>query len=202
MATVRSAQSGLSVAYLVTQRVKRLPKGRPFSIRAFANLGTPSAVAKAIDQLVRRGELERVYRGIYMRPKYNRYVGRVRAGARSILKVICKQNRWVLQIHGANAVRGFGLSTQVPMIEIFYTSRRSRSIFVGKSEARLVHAAPWVMQRAGTKVGMAISALFYLGRDGSTPKSVAAIKRELGPEELAILMDCNMPKWAQLALEA
>jgi len=153
------ADCALSVSTRIAQRIKRLPKGKPFSIRCFAVLGTRSAVSKAIARLVNRGELERVYRGIYMRPKSGRYVARVRPGAWEVVNLIARQNRQVLQIHGANAVRKFGLSTQMPLISIYYTSGTSRSIFMGKAEVRLIHAAPMVMQHAGSEVGMAISAL-------------------------------------------
>lgn len=189
------------VSRLVAQRVKRLRKGRPFSIRCLAELGSSSAISKAVAQLVRRGELERVYRGIYMRPKYSQYTGRVRRpGPWDLVSLIARQNCWKLQIHGADAVRRFGLSTQMPVIPIYYTSGPSRSLFVGKAEIRLVHAAPMVMQCAGTKVGMAISALFYLGKGGATQESIAAIRAELSPGELATLLGCNMPKWMRVAL--
>ena len=142
------------VSHLVTQRVKFLRKGRPFSIRCLAELGSSSAISKAVAQLVRRGELERVYRGIYMRPKYSQYTGRVRrSGPWDLVHLIARQNRWALQIHGADAVRRFGLSTQMPVIPIYYTSGSSRSLFVGKAEIRLVHGAPMLMQHAGTRVG-------------------------------------------------
>ena len=141
------------VSHLVTQRVKFLRKGRPFSIRCLAELGSSSAISKAVAQLVRRGELERVYRGIYMRPKYSHYTGRVRrSGPWDLVHLIARQNRWKLQIHGADAVRRFGLSTQMPVIPVYYTSGPSRSLFVGRAEVRLVHAAPMVMQCAGHAV--------------------------------------------------
>lgn len=191
----------LSVSTRIAQRVKHLPKGQPFSIRRFAELGTRGAVSKAIARLVNRGELERVYRGIYMRPKSSRYVARVRPSAWEVVNLIARQNRQVLQIHGANAVRKFGLSTQMPLISIYYTSGTSRSIFMGKAEVRLIHAAPMVMQHAGSEVGMAISALFYLGNDGSTPECITAIKKALKPEDLSTLRACKMPKWMRRALE-
>ncbi|PZE09225.1 hypothetical protein DMX10_32270 [Pseudomonas sp. 57B-090624] len=57
-------------------------------------------------------------------------------------------------------------------------------MFVGKAEIRLVHAAPMVMQCAGTKVGMTISALFYLGKGGTTPECVAGRLQELSATRL------------------
>jgi len=190
-----------SVAHLVMQRIKRLQRGKPFSIRSLAELGSNSAISKAVAQLVRRGELVRVYRGIYMRPKSSQYTGRVRRpGPWDLVNLIARQNRWTLQIHGADAVRRFGLSTQMPVIPIYYTSGPSRSISVGKAEIRLVHAAPMVMQCGGTKVGMAISALFYLGKGGITSKHVAVVKKDLSSEEMNKLLTCRMPKWMRMAL--
>lgn len=179
-----------------------MPKGRIFSIRRFAALGTKSAISKACARLVNTGELERVYRGIYMRPKRSPYTGWVRPSVLDLVKLVAMQNHWMLQTHGANAVRGFELSTQMPLIPIYYTSGPSRSLFVGNAEVRLVHAAPMAMQHPGTRVGMAISALLYLGKGGSGPNCVAKIKRALSPGELVTLMTCRMPKWMRKALDA
>lgn len=197
-----STYQAQSVSARIEQRVKRLPKGQPFSISRFTGFGTKNAVSKAIARLVNRGELERVYRGIYMRPKPGLYVARVRPNLWQLICLIARQDGLSLQIHGANAVRKFDLSTQMPLIPIYYTSGSSRSVFIGKAEIRLVHAAPMVMQHAGTEVGVAISALFYLGKGGSTPECITAIKKRLRPENLATLMVCEMPKWMRMALEA
>jgi hypothetical protein len=196
-----STDQAQSVSARIAQRVKRLPKGQPFSISRFAESGTKNAVSKAIARLVGQGELERVYRGIYMRPQPGLYVAKARPSPWKLLSLITRQKRLSLQIHGANAVRRFGLSTQMPLIPIYYTNGASRSIFIGKAEVRLIHAAPMVMQHAGTEVGAAISALFYLGKEGATPECVGAIKKALRPEDLVMLMACSMPKWMHMALE-
>lgn len=197
---IRRMDSNLSVSRLVAQQVRRLPKGQVFSIRRFAAMGTKSAVSKACARLVSAGELERVYPGIYMRPKRSQYTGWVRPSVLDLVNLIAKQNRWTLQIHGANAIRGFGLSTQMPLIPIYYTSGPSKSLFVANAEVRLVHASPMMMQHPGTRVGMAICALLYLGKMGSSPDCVAKIKGALSSAELVMLMACRMPKWMREAL--
>jgi hypothetical protein len=196
-----STNQAQSVSARIARRVKCLPKGQPFSIRRFTGFGTKNAVSKAIARLVNRGELERVYRGIYMRPKPGRYVARARPNPLQLISLIARQKHLTLQIHGANAVRRFGLSTQMPLIPIYYSNGASQSVFMGKAEVRLIHAAPMVMQHAGTEVGVAISALFYLGKDGATPECIAAIRKGLSPEDLVTLMACKMPKWMRVALE-
>jgi len=197
-----STDQAQSVSARIAQRVKRLPKGQPFSISCFTGFGTKNAVSKAIARLVNRGELERVHRGIYMRPKPGLYVARARPNPWKLLSLITRQKRLSLQIHGANAVRRFGLSTQMPLIPIFYTNGASRTVFMGNAEIRLIHASPMVMQHAGTEVGMAISALFYLGKEGANPECVGTIKKMLMPDDLAKLMMCKMPAWMCKALEA
>jgi len=191
-----------SVSAQIAQKIKRLPKGRPFSISRFAGVGTKNAVSKAIARLVNRGELERLYRGIYMRPKPGRYIASSRPDLWKLISLIAMKKHLTLQIHGANAVRRFGLSAQMPLIPIYYTNGASRSIFIGKGEVRLIHAAPMVMQHPGTEVGMAISALYYLGEDGSTPECITTIKKALKPEDLVKLAACRMPKWMRMALKA
>ncbi len=195
-----STAKAQSVSVRIAQRVKRLPKGQPFSISRFTGFGTKNAVSKAIARLVNRGELERVYRGIYMRPKPGRYIARARPNPWALLSLITRQKRLSLQIHGANAVRRFGLTTQMPLIPVYYTNGSSRSIFIGKAEIRLIHAAPMVMQHAGTEVGAAISALFYLGKDGVTPECIAAIQAQLKPDDFTRLMLCKMPGWMRKVL--
>lgn len=143
----------LSVSSRIAQRVRRMPKGRPFSIRRLAELGTSGAVSKAIARLVSQGELERVHRGIYMRPKSSRYVPWAPPSIWEVVSEIAKQNRQTLQMHGANAIRKFGLSTQMPLIPIYYTSGSSRSLFIGKAEVRLVHAAPMSCSMPEPKLG-------------------------------------------------
>lgn len=191
----------LPVSARIALRVKRLPRGQPFSIRRFAEFGTRNAVSKAMAQLVSRGELERLHRGIYMRPKPSLYGARFRPSAWAVVSLIARQSRQTLQTHGANAVRMFGLSTQTPLIQIYYTSGPSRSFFFGKAEVRLIHAPPMVMQHAETEVGTAISALLYLGKEGATTECVAAIKKALKPADQITLMTCTMPRWMRRALE-
>ncbi|MDH1105149.1 DUF6088 family protein [Pseudomonas otitidis] len=190
-----------STSIRIAQRVKRIPKGQPFSIRSFAEVGTRNAVYKAIALLTNRGQLERLHRGIYMRPKASLYVKRYRPSVWEVVRLIARQNRQTLQIHGANAVRMFGLSTQVPLVPIYYTSGPSRTYQFGKGEVRLIHAPPFVMQHAGTEVGTAISALFYLGKEGTTEECITAIQNALKPEDQITLMTCKMPRWMRRALE-
>lgn len=113
-------EAGTTIAELVRRRVKRYQKGHPFTLKRFDILGATArgGVEKAIARMVQSGELERVYRGVYMRPKTSRFVGRVRPSPEAVARVLAKDNGHKLQFHGAEAVRKLGLSTQMQVTPI------------------------------------------------------------------------------------
>ena len=62
----------MSVADAIYTRLKHIRKGKPFSRVVFAPFGSRAAVDSALSRLVKSGSLERVARGIYMRPKFSK----------------------------------------------------------------------------------------------------------------------------------
>jgi RNA-binding protein YhbY len=177
-----------------------MQKGKPFSRAVFAQVGSRASVDKALSRLVQSGSLERVTRGVYMRPKMSKYTGRVRPNPLTVMDVITKANGETIQIHGAEAVRRLGLSTQMQVLPTFYTSGSTREIKVGNAVVRLKHASKDRLQHAGTKVGVALTALYYIGKEGLSTKVVSKITNALNSEELNKLQACKMPEWMQSAL--
>ncbi|WP_130901414.1 DUF6088 family protein [Pseudomonas sp. Sample_23] len=191
----------MSIAECISKRIKRMPKGRPFVRAVFQRTGSRSAVNKALSQMVFRGILERISRGVYMRPKYSQYSGkRVRANPISVLEAVARARGETIQIHGAEAVRRLGLSVQMQVLPTFYTSGATREIKVGNAVVRLRHASQQRLQRAGTRIGTALTAFFYLGKNGVNEEVASKIANSLNDEEFNKLMECKMPKWMRSAL--
>ncbi len=178
-----------------------MPKGRPFVGAVFTQLGSRASINKALSRLVQSGTLERVARGVYMRPKTSKYTGRVvRPSPLAVMEVITKANGETIQIHGAEAVRRLGLSTQMQVLPTFYTSGSTREIKVGNAVVRLRHVSKDRLQHAGTAVGVALTALHYIGKEGLSAKVVSKIFNALSSEELIKLRACKMPEWMRSAL--
>lgn len=185
----------MSVAEAIANRVKHMQKGKPFSRAVFAQAGSRASVDKALSRLVQSGSLERVTRGVYMRPKMSKYTGRVHPSPLTVMKVITKANGETIQIHGAEAVRRLGLSTQMQVLPTFYTSGSTREIKVGNAVVRLKHASKDRLQHAGTKVGLALTALYYIGKEGLSAEVASKVTNALSSEELDKLLACKMPEW-------
>ena len=191
----------MSVTKFIAKRIKRMPKGRPFVQTVFEQAGSRSAVNKVLSRMVLRGTLERVARGVYMRPKYSQYTGkRVRANPISVLEAVARAKSETIQIHGSEAVRRLGLSVQMQVLPTFYTSGSTREIRIGNAVVRLRHAPRQRLQQAGTRIGTALSAFLYLGKKGVNEQVVTKISNSLSDEELNKLMKCKMPKWMRSAL--
>ncbi|MNF89962.1 hypothetical protein D3C84_725120 [compost metagenome] len=190
----------MSVAETISNRIKHMRKGRPFAGSVFSKVGSRTSVDKALSRLVQAGKLERVIRGIYMRPKESKFLGRVRPSPIQVVEAVARQRREKLQIHGAEAVRRLGISTQMQVQSVYYTSGSTREIRIGSAVVRLQHVSSEHLQEAGTKVGVALVALFYLGRKEASISVVHTILRSLNREEFRKLQACSKPVWMQSAL--
>ncbi|WP_051167983.1 DUF6088 family protein (plasmid) [Pseudomonas nitroreducens] len=177
-----------------------MEKGKPFLSRSFRHLGSPSSVNQAFVRLVYIGALERLARGIYMRPLHHSVLGRVSIPAESLVDLIAKQTGGLLQYHGAEAIRRLRLSTQVQVRRIYYTSGRSREIQVGLSTVRLQHVPRSWLQCVGSDAGLALVALHYLGPANVNDSVVCQIESQLSASDLQKLRACAMPKWMLLKL--
>lgn len=118
----------------ISSRIKHMPKGKPLAGAVFAQLGSRAAVNKAIARMVLSGSLERVTRGVYMHPSQSEYTGKtVRANPIAVLEALAKARGETIQIHGIEAARRLGLSTQMQVLPTYYTSGSTREIKIGNA---------------------------------------------------------------------
>jgi hypothetical protein len=184
---------------LIKNHIKAMPIGEPFTPAEFLALGTRTAVDKTLARLVKAGLLMRVTRGVFVRPEENKY-GKIPP---SPLKIaMAKANGAIVEIHGAEAVRRFGLSTQVQVQPVYYTSGSTRHFKLGKLPVTLKHVSSRKLVAPGTNVGLAISALWYLGKEQMKSNVFEAIKGKLNPSEFEELKQSapSMPAWMADAL--
>jgi len=192
----------MSVTENIRKKVLHRPRGEPFTSRRFLKLGSRAAVDQALSRLVKEGVISRVARGVFVRPKKSRFVENVLPEISRVMGVIAKSNGETIQVHGAEAARRFKLSTQMPTTPVFYTSGPSREIQIGKQRVKLIHtSSPRKLQYAGQKTGLALSALWYLGKENVTPEVIQQIQAGLSEKEFKQLRTCNMPAWMRSAIE-
>ena len=63
-----------------------------------------------------------------------------------------------------------------------------------------MHASSDRLQHAGTKVGVVLSALYYLGKEGLSIQVVSTICNNINRDELIKLKSSRMPAWMRSAV--
>ncbi len=163
--------------------------GRPSvsSARDFSHCGNPAAVRKALERLVRRGDLRRVRRGFYDRPRSHPLLGQTATGAMDLVRSVMHGSGAQWQVSGAYAANLLHLSDQVPAKIVILTNGVPRKIPLGKLVLEFRRAAPRNLLGAGRPAGLAIQALRHLGQGGATPEVVAKLRGQLDPKAKAEL---------------
>lgn len=192
----------MKTAELIRTRIKETPLGEPFTPAVFLALGTRATVDQTLSRLVKEGFITRVTRGVFVRPTQSRYVSKATPEPSKIAEAIAKTTGATIQVHGAEAARRLALTTQTPMQPVFHTSGPSKRIRVGKLMITLKHASARKLALAGRPAGLALAALWYLGKEEVTEKVIAKIRQKLSPEEFLALRSAtaSMPAWMTDAL--
>lgn len=187
----------MSLTQQILKTINTLPRGEPFISSRFLTYGSRANVDQSLSRLVKRKEITRLARGIYVRAKYNRFVGAVLPEPLKIAKALSQETNSVVQINGAEAARQLGLSTQMSTRPVFLTTGQSRRFHMGELEIILKHVTPRKLACAGTKAGLAVTALWYLGKNNVTPKTIETIKKQLTKKEYESFKNSlgNMPGW-------
>jgi hypothetical protein len=186
-----------STAGLVRSHIEAATQGEPFSSVDLLPLGTRAALDSSLSRLAKEGFITRLTRGVYVRPVYNQYVGAVTPDPLKIALAVGRATGSKVGINGAEAARGFSLSTQMSTQPLFLTTGRTRVISIGKSKIRMQHTLASKMELAGRPAGMALTALYYLGKEEVTPTVVGEIRKKLAPAEFEKLRTSTtiMPSW-------
>lgn len=181
----------------VVAEISKFPIGEPFTTAQFLHLGTRAAVDQTLYRLAKRGEITRVCRGVYVKPKMNPYIGNVVPAVSEIARAKARSQNATLAVSGPVAAHNLGLTTQVPMKAVYLTNSSPTNFKVGKIEVEFKRVSPRHLVLAGTNEGMAYSALRYLGKEAVGTEELMQIRARLTECEFNSLMSARklMPSW-------
>ncbi|MCC7070021.1 MAG: type IV toxin-antitoxin system AbiEi family antitoxin domain-containing protein [Deltaproteobacteria bacterium] len=187
----------MGTANTIREHIEKLPQGEPFTASSMLSFGSRAAVDQALSRLAREGAIARITRGVYVRPEVSKYVGTVLPEPLKVVQVMAHEHGEVVQVHGAEAARRMALSTQVPTKSVFLTSGPNRHFRIGKLEVVLKNVSARKLALAERPAGVALTALWYLGKEQVTSEVVRTIETRLAPEEFTALCAAKsqMPAW-------
>jgi hypothetical protein len=186
-----------SIDSQILARIAAAEPGQVFSPRHLLDLGSREAVDQALSRHCRAGRLRKVARGLYDLPQTHPLLGELAPSTDAIAAALAGRDAIRLQPAGAYAANILGLSEQVPVKIVYLTDGPSRRVKVGTREIVLKRTTPRNMATAGRASGLVIQALRWLGRRHVDERTVAALRRNLTPEDKATLLrDAHLaPAW-------
>jgi predicted transcriptional regulator of viral defense system len=147
-----------SVNNTIELKIKKLKPGQIFLPSDFKELGTSTAIRKALSRVVALGKVERMGQGIYVIPKEDKVFGKVLPSMEQLAEAMAKKEHVKIKPSGQYALNKVGLSTQVPMKLVFLTTGNSKKIKIGNSTLIFKSTTAKKLSMKGD-----ISSLLFLG---------------------------------------
>jgi len=160
--------------------IEGLETGTPFYIDELFGIASKSTVQKVIRTLVKRGELTRVYKGMYASPTLLAHPLNIRitTSADKIARHWAKKYGHTIASQGEEAAYIVGFQTQAPVKTVFWSSGPSREFRLGNSIVYVRHVANNKLQWIDKPEGVLLRAIYATPFDAiDTKKLDTAFKR-------------------------
>ena len=182
----------------ITKRIENMHEGQILFISDFSDLnGNEKVVSRALSAEEKKGNIVRLAKGMYLRPKSTRF-GIVYPSVDEMVKAIAHRDKSKVQPCGMTALNMLGLSTQVPTKYTYLTSGSSRKLKLGDRLIELKRSVPKNFVFKTTLGALLMQALKSLGDKNISKQEIVQISKLIDNEKrmehfkLDILL---MPIW-------
>ena len=195
-----------SVDTKILNSIKKCGRGKVYYADQFSKLGTPRRVQKAMEQLVAKGNLIRVTRGIYCYPRIDKIygLGPISPSIEDIAKAIARKDKANLVPTGEYAQYILGLTQQMPMNVVYLTDGVSRKLVLdGGMTIQFRRSSPKTFKFRNKTAMLVNNALRSIGKKDVTQEQLDSITSILNNQNpSAVLQDLdNMPAWIKLIVK-
>jgi Family of unknown function (DUF6088) len=148
----------------------------------FADLGGRAAVDKVLQRLATAGDLRRIDRGLYDRPRQNNLTRRPTVpDYRAVIRAVARRDQARVMVDGMTAANDLGLTTAVPARIEVLVDGRLKPIRLGKQVIHFKPAAPSRLYWAGRPAMRVVQALHWikdmLGKDDERARTAEVLRR-------------------------
>jgi hypothetical protein len=167
----------------ILKRIEAGKEGQIYFAEDFIDIANNEQVRLALSRLTKEAALLRLGHGIYVYPKTDPLIGKVRPSLEDIAQAIAQRDKITIKPTGAYALNRIGLSTQVPMKVVYLTNGDSKTIKIGKNTIQFRKTSPRKMAYQGELSPLIIQSLEEIGKAGLTPAITEHIRQLLNKED-------------------
>lgn len=190
----------------VRARVKNASPGDIFIPADFSDIAEARRITMCLSRLREEGTLEKVKRGVYMKPRYSKLLNRtVPPRESAVAKAIARNYGWTITPCGDTALNMLGLSTQIPAVWLYVSDGPYKTYEMGGIKFQFKHTdRKNELNNVSETTALLIQALRALGRDNIDAQTVSYLSSKLSAEEKQqILQESHyVTAWVNEALKA
>ncbi|MCP3850214.1 MAG: hypothetical protein GY694_08270, partial [Gammaproteobacteria bacterium] len=167
-----------------------------FSQKDFSDLGSSSAVRKALSRLEQSGKLRRVIRGIYDFPKFSKLLDKqLSPDIDAVATAMARKSNWSISPTGDTALNLLGLSTQVPGRFVYLSNGPNRQYELGNQTLEFKKTTLKEVGFKHRESELLVQAIKTLGKEGVDDKVISKLRRKFAPDACKrILKDTKMTR--------
>ena len=167
----------------ITKRIENMHEGQILFISDFSDInGNEKVVSRALSAEEKKGNIVRLAKGMYLRPKSTRF-GIVYPSVDEMVKAIAHRDKSKVQPCGMTALNMLGLSTQVPTKYTYLTSGSSRKLKLGDRLIELKRSVPKNFVFKTTLGALLMQALKSLGEKNISKQEIVQIRKLIDNEK-------------------
>lgn len=149
--------------------------GTLFFVSDFAKTGNDVFISRLLSEFAEKGVLCRLAKGIYYKPIQTRF-GILYPEVGDLVKAIARRDNAQVLPTGETAQNMLGLSTQVPMNDVYLTSGSARKIEVGPCTVTFKRCVPKNFTAKNEFLAILIQAMKSIGESRMTDQHRTMIK--------------------------
>jgi hypothetical protein len=174
----------------VKNRIKDAKDGSVFIPSDFFDIAEAVKINMCLDRLEETGELQRVMRGIYVKPRYSALLNKnVPPRSDDIAKAIARNYGWTIVPCGDTALNMLGLSTQVPAVWLYVSDGPYKTYEADGMTLKFKHTDNKnEIINISYKTALVVQALKALGKSNVTDKELRSISKLLTENEKAQML--------------
>lgn len=169
----------------VKKRIQDAKDGSVFIPSDFFDIAEAVKINMCLDRIEETGKLQRVMRGIYVKPRYSALLNkRVPPRFDDIAKAIARNYGWTIVPCGDTALNMLGLSTQVTTVWIYVSDGPYKIYEVDGMRLKFKHTDNKnEIINISYKTALVVQALKALGKSNVTDKEICSISKLLTENE-------------------
>lgn len=173
----------------IYDRIQAAGHENVFVASDFLDIGDYNTVRQSLLRLEKRGEIQRIFRGVYYNPQFSALIEEYEAPApHQVALALARKFNWTIAPSGDTALNHLGLSTQVPAKWSYISDGPYHRFQIGNVELEFKHRNNREISGMSYKTATIIQALKTLGIGNVNEQVIQILRGQLAAEEKAVLL--------------